>query len=67
MPRSGYRLGVPHGGRWRECLNSDALDYGGSGQGTLGGLEAVDSAAHGHPWSLLLHLPPLAVVVLAPQ
>ncbi len=67
VPRSGYRLGVPHGGRWRECLNSDALDYGGSGQGNLGGLEAVDSAAHGHPWSLLLHLPPLAVVVLAPQ
>ena len=67
VPRSGYRVGVPHGGRWRECLNSDARDYGGSGQGNLGALDAVGSGAHGYPWSLLLQLPPLAVVVLAPQ
>ena len=67
VPRSGYRVGVPHGGRWRECLNSDARDYGGSGQGNLGALDAVASGAHGYPWSLLLHLPPLAVVMLAPQ
>jgi 1,4-alpha-glucan branching enzyme len=67
VARSGYRVGVPQGGRWRECLNSDARDYGGSGQGNLGALDAVASAAHGYPWSLLLHLPPLAVVVLAPQ
>ncbi len=31
--RSHYRVGVPRGGAWRECLNSDAADYGGSGQG----------------------------------
>ena len=24
VPRSGYRIGVPRGGRWRERLNSDA-------------------------------------------
>ena len=58
---------MPHGGRWRECLNSDARDYGGSGHGNLGALDAVAGGAHGYPWSLLLHLPPLAVVMLAPQ
>ena len=67
VARSGYRVGVPHGGRWRECLNSDARDYGGSGDGNLGALDAVAGGAHGYPWSLLLHLPPLAVVMLAPQ
>ena len=25
VPRAGYRVGVPHGGYWREMLNSDAL------------------------------------------
>ena len=64
VPRAGYRIGVPHGGRWRERLNSDAADYGGSGQGNLGAVEAVPEGAHGHPQSLVMRLPPLAVVVL---
>ena len=38
VPRETYRIGVPRGGRWRERLNSDAADYGGSGQGNLGAL-----------------------------
>ena len=67
VPREGYRLGVPRGGRWHERLNSDAADYGGSGRGNLGAIEATGTAAHGQPHSLLLHLPPLAVVVLAPE
>jgi 1,4-alpha-glucan branching enzyme len=58
---------VPHGGRWRERLNSDAADYGGSGQGNLGAVEAVAQGAHGHAHSLTLRLPPLAVVVLTPE
>src|SRR4029079_1882364 len=36
-PRENYRIGVPRGGRWRECLNSDAPLYGGSGIGNFGG------------------------------
>jgi 1,4-alpha-glucan branching enzyme len=67
VARAHYQLGVPQGGRWRECLNSDASDYGGSGQGNLGGVDADDIAAHGHPHSLRVRLPPLAVVVLMPQ
>jgi 1,4-alpha-glucan branching enzyme len=67
VPRERYQVGVPRGGRWHERLNSDALDYGGSGLGNLGLLEASEVPAHGQPYSLLLHLPPLAAVVLTPQ
>jgi 1,4-alpha-glucan branching enzyme len=57
-----YRVGVPAGGFWREELNSDAKDYGGSGHGNLGGLKATPVPCHGHTRSLSLTLPPLAVV-----
>ena len=64
VPRIGYRLGVPAGGFWRELLNSDAKEYGGSGMGNLGGVMAEKQEVHGRPYSLNLTLPPLAVVFL---
>ncbi len=67
VPREAYQVGVPLGGRWHERLNSDARDYGGSGLGNLGAIETTGVASHGQPYSLFLHLPPLAVVVLTPQ
>ncbi len=66
VPRHNLILGVPHGGRWREALNSDARDYGGSGMGNLGGVDAQPVPAHGRPRSLTLLAPPLACVVLVP-
>ncbi len=66
VPRENYRIGVPRGGRWHERLNSDAADYGGSGQGNLGALDSEPVAAHGQSHSLLLRLPPLAIVILTP-
>jgi 1,4-alpha-glucan branching enzyme len=62
LPRPNYTLGVPHGGYWRELLNSDAPLYGGSGVGNLGGLEAAPVPAHGRYHSLMLTLPPLSTV-----
>lgn len=62
VPRYNYRIGVPLGGFWKEILNSDAQEYGGSGIGNLGGQEAEDIPAHGQPRSVNLTLPPLAVV-----
>ncbi len=53
---SHYRLPMPHDGRWREALNSDAAIYGGSGQGNLGQIEAKDGAA-------MVVLPPLATLM----
>ncbi len=67
VPRYGYRVGVPFGGFWEEVLNSDAVEYGGSGVGNLGGVEAEPVPAHGRPWSLPLTLPPLGAVIFAPE
>jgi 1,4-alpha-glucan branching enzyme len=67
VPRTNYLLGVPQGGFWRECLNSDAPLYGGSGMGNLGGVEAAPIASHGRFHSVALTLPPLATVFLLPE
>jgi 1,4-alpha-glucan branching enzyme len=67
VPRYQYRVGVPQGGFWRELLNSDAREYGGSGQGNLGGVEAVAEPFHGRPYSLDITLPPLALIVFKPE
>jgi 1,4-alpha-glucan branching enzyme len=67
VPRPNHRVGVPSGGRWVELLNSDATVYGGSGQGNVGGAETTPVAFHGRPWSLNLVLPPLGLLVLAPE
>ena len=64
VPRYDYRVGVPRPGFWREVLNTDAREYGGSGIGNLGGVSTVPSPCHGRPQSLSLALPPLAVVAL---
>ncbi|MBD3161051.1 MAG: 1,4-alpha-glucan branching protein GlgB [Candidatus Eisenbacteria bacterium] len=64
IPRPNYRVGVSRRGTYREHLNSDAAVYGGSGQGNLGGVEAVPAPFHGRPWSLTLTLPPLGMLVL---
>jgi 1,4-alpha-glucan branching enzyme len=67
VPRENYRVGVPRGGWWRERLNSDAAEYGGSGIGNFGAVEASPLPSHGMNHSLALRLPPLAAVVLTPD
>ncbi len=67
VPRLGYRVGVPHGGYWREMLNSDAREYAGSGMGNLGGVQAEEIPMHARPFSLKLTLPPLAAVFFKAQ
>ena len=65
VPRYGYRLGVPHGGEWAEILTTDAPIFGGSNV-VNGVLVAEPVASHGFEWSVVLTLPPLGVVWLAP-
>jgi 1,4-alpha-glucan branching enzyme len=62
VPRQNYMVGVPRGGFWKERLNSDARDYGGSGMGNLGGVEAAPLGCHGRSFSLSLVLPPLSTL-----
>lgn len=64
VPRPGYRVGLPKPGRWQEVLNSDAREYGGSGWGNAGGVEAEPVPHHGQPYSAELVLPPLGIVFL---
>jgi len=67
VPRHGYRIGVPQSGRWREILNTDALEYGGAGLGNNGATDAEPIAVHGFTHSLPLTLPPLAALLLMPE
>jgi 1,4-alpha-glucan branching enzyme len=62
--RENYRIGVPGRGFWKELLNSDAPEYGGSGVGNSGGVDAVPIPLHGRTHSLTLTLPPLGVLFL---
>jgi 1,4-alpha-glucan branching enzyme len=63
VPREDYRIGVPQPGWYSERINTDAQDYGGSGIGNGGGVNADAYSMHGHPYSLRLRLPPLAVLI----
>ncbi len=60
----GYRIGAPRAGSYREVLNTDSRFYGGSNVGNEGAIATETIAAHGHPQSLALTLPPLGAVVL---
>jgi 1,4-alpha-glucan branching enzyme len=62
IPRHNYQVGFPRGGRWLELLNSDAVEYGGSGQGNMGGIDAMPIPLHGRKWSAVLTLPPLSAL-----
>ena len=64
VPRTGYRIGVPRSGSYREIFNSDSEYYYGSNMGNGGTIQS-----EGVPWmnrecSLSLTLPPLAGIVL---
>ncbi|HEX7842034.1 MAG TPA: 1,4-alpha-glucan branching protein GlgB [Kofleriaceae bacterium] len=61
--RFNYRIGVTAPGLWREILNTDAVEFGGSGQGNFGGVEAGPASAHGRDLSLNVTLPPLGAVL----
>lgn len=62
--RHNYRVGVPHGGFWKELLNSDSEIYWGGGNGNLGGVNADQHGWHGRPWSLHLTIPPMGALFL---
>jgi 1,4-alpha-glucan branching enzyme len=65
VPRLGYRIGVPRPGLYREILNSDSQFYGGSNLGNGEGAVAENTPWMGHPYSIVITVPPLAGIVLA--
>ena len=63
VPRHYYKLGVPSGGFWKEILNTDGREYGGTGLGNLGGVEAAPIGWHNQSHSLTITIPPLGAVL----
>jgi 1,4-alpha-glucan branching enzyme len=64
MVHHDYRIGVPHGGEYRESLNSDSSYYQGSNTGNNGVLMSEEISWMGRPHSLSLTLPPLGALIL---
>ena len=62
VPRFAAAFGVPSAGTWTEILNTDAAEYGGSGIGNLGEVEAKAHPRHGLRFSIEVTLPPLGAV-----
>ena len=65
--REGWRVALPHGGRWREAINTDSRFYAGSDVGNGLGLQAEQEPWNGQPWSAEITLPPLATLWLVPD
>jgi 1,4-alpha-glucan branching enzyme len=67
VKRENYRVGVPRPGFYREILNTDSSHYEGSDVGNAGGVRAEPIPWNDRPYSIKLHLPPLAVMYFKPQ
>jgi 1,4-alpha-glucan branching enzyme len=66
-PRPGYRVGLPMDGVYKELLNSDAREFGGSGALNRERIEAEVMPWQNCSFSAPLDLPPLGVIVLKRQ
>ncbi len=64
--RENYRIGLPKGGRWREGLNTDAAEYGGSNVRNAREFAAEEVPYHGKPQSAAVTLPPLGAAIFLP-
>jgi 1,4-alpha-glucan branching enzyme len=65
--RGNYRVGVPVAGFYKEILNTDSTNYGGSGVGNLGGVQTEPTTSQERPHSLILTLPPLGALIFKLQ
>ncbi len=59
-----YKLGVPTQGNYREVLNSDAEEFGGSGVVNTGLLKTKKDSVHGFEQCLHLRVPPLGATII---
>jgi 1,4-alpha-glucan branching enzyme len=65
-PHHDFKLGLPKSGKWNEILNTDATEFGGSGVGNFGQIEANGDGTHGQPHSASISVPPLGAVWFKP-
>ncbi len=64
IPRTGFRVGLPKTGTYREVINTDAETYGGTNVGNMGQVVAEKTPWHGLDHSAMITLPPLGTVWL---
>ncbi|MDR0248087.1 MAG: 1,4-alpha-glucan branching protein GlgB [Oscillospiraceae bacterium] len=64
LHRSGYRLGVPRAGTYREILNSNAAKFGGWGYCNNHDMYADPVPCNAQQQSIMLDLPPFSAVFL---
>jgi 1,4-alpha-glucan branching enzyme len=69
VPREGYRIGLPEtpSPAWHRVLDTDRADYGGTGASPADPLKPEPTPWHEQPTSIVLTLPPLSTVWLAPH
>ena len=65
-PHHDFKLGLPKPGKWIEILNTDAVEFGGSGVGNFGSINANSDGSHGQPYSASISIPPLGAVWFKP-
>ncbi|WP_043933785.1 1,4-alpha-glucan branching protein GlgB [Bacillus sp. EB01] len=63
---SNYRIGVPAPERYREILNSDDVEFGGSGVINKKVIKAEEIPYHGKPFSVVMDVPPYGISILRP-
>lgn len=59
-----FRIGVPYLGEYKEVLNTDKIDFGGSGQVNNEILLAEEIPFNNQPYSLMIKVPPMAATIL---
>ena len=62
VPQERYEITTPFTGFWREVLNSDAKEYGGSGWGNFGGLASGPPEVADKFSPVIIAIPPLGII-----
>ncbi|MEH7237404.1 1,4-alpha-glucan branching protein GlgB [Bacillus sp. JJ1562] len=62
-----YCIGVPSTGSYIEVLNSDSVEFGGSGQINATAITVDKTPAHNQPYSMTIKVPPLAISIFRKQ
>jgi 1,4-alpha-glucan branching enzyme len=65
VPHESYTLPLPHGGQWREILNTDSMELGGSGVNNPS-IRAMDEGHEGFAAYAIVRVPPLATIWITP-
>lgn len=61
--RESYSFGVPRSGSYKEVLNSDEAQFGGSGEHKNTSVKSQEGSMHGFEHNVSVTLPPLSTIV----